>query len=165
MFRHGEMLLLPHARRIICHRNRTQRGNSSFPFHFVFRIRSCIFSIKAHISSWSRTRDTTSIRGLNHGWNRTIVSGSSTARSISGWIDPVSQQLNFWISGQLSWSYIQVAECGSSVEASNLGLFQWTELVLLGLSVVELDQNASWIFEFPDNWTCLASKSLSGRRK
>jgi len=27
----------------------------------------------AHISSWSRTRDTTLIRGLNHGWNRTIV--------------------------------------------------------------------------------------------
>jgi len=73
MFRHGEMLLLPHARRIICHRNRTRRGNSSFPFQFVFRIRHCIFSARAHISSWSRTRDTTSIRGLNHGWNRTIV--------------------------------------------------------------------------------------------
>jgi len=39
----------------------------------VFRIRHCIFSSRAHISSWSRTRDTTSIRGLNHGWNRTIV--------------------------------------------------------------------------------------------
>jgi len=73
MFRHGEMLLLPHARMIIRHRNRTRRGNSSFPFHFVSRIRLCIFSIRAHISSWSRTRDTTSIRGLNHGWNRTIA--------------------------------------------------------------------------------------------
>jgi len=74
MFRHGEMLLLPHARRIARHRNGTRRGNSSFPFHFVFRIRHCVFSSRAHISSWSRTRDTTSIRGLNHGWNRTIVS-------------------------------------------------------------------------------------------
>jgi len=55
------------------HRNRTRRGNSSFPFHFVFRIRHCVFSSRAHISSWSRTRDPTSIRGLNHGWNRTIV--------------------------------------------------------------------------------------------
>jgi len=73
MFRHGEMVLLPHARRNVRHRNRTRRGNSSFPFHFVFRIRHCIFSTRAHISSWSRTRDTTSIRGLNHGWNRTIV--------------------------------------------------------------------------------------------
>jgi len=67
MFRHGEMLLLPHARRIAHHRNRTRRGNSSFPFHFVFRIRHCVFSCRTHISSWSRTRDTTSIRGLNHG--------------------------------------------------------------------------------------------------
>jgi len=71
--RHGEMLLLPHARRIMQHRDTTRRGNSSFLFHFVFRIRSCVFSIRAHISSWSRTRDTTLIRGLNHGWNRAIV--------------------------------------------------------------------------------------------
>jgi len=78
MFRHGEMLLLPHARRNIRHRNRTRHGNSSFPFHYVFRIRSCIFSIRAHISSWSRTRDTTSIRSLNHGWNRTIVTTTTT---------------------------------------------------------------------------------------
>jgi len=77
MFRHGEMLLLPHAHRIARHRNRTRRGNSSFPFHFVFRIRHCVFSSRAHISSWSRTRDTTSIRGLNHGWNRTIVKHTS----------------------------------------------------------------------------------------
>ena len=73
MFRHGETLLSPHARRITQHRDRTRRGNSAFPFHFVFRIRSCVFSFGAHISSWSRTRDTTLIRGLNHGWNRTIV--------------------------------------------------------------------------------------------
>jgi len=67
MFRHGDMLLLPHARRIAQHRDRTRRGNSAFFFHFVFRIRSCIFSFRAHISSWSRTRDTTPIHGLNHG--------------------------------------------------------------------------------------------------
>jgi len=73
MFRHGKMLLLPHARRIVQHRDRTRRGNSAFPFHFVFRIGSCVFSFMAHISSWSRTQDTTLIRGLNHGWNRTIV--------------------------------------------------------------------------------------------
>jgi len=30
MFRHGEMLLLPHARRIMRHRNRTRRGNCRF---------------------------------------------------------------------------------------------------------------------------------------
>jgi len=30
MFRHGEMLLLPHARRIAQHRDRTRRGNSHF---------------------------------------------------------------------------------------------------------------------------------------
>jgi len=30
MFRHGEMLLLPHARRIVQHRDRTRRGNSHF---------------------------------------------------------------------------------------------------------------------------------------
>ena len=73
MFRHGEMLSLPHARRIVQHREMTRRGNSAFPFHFVFRIRSCVFSFRAHISSWSKTQDTTLIRGLNHGWNRTIV--------------------------------------------------------------------------------------------
>jgi len=73
MFHHGDMLLLPHARRIVHYRDRTRHGNSSFPFHIVFRIGSCIFSFRAHISSWSRTRDTTLIRGLNHGWNRTIV--------------------------------------------------------------------------------------------
>jgi len=73
MFRHGETLLLRHARRIVQHRDRTRRGNSAFPFHFVFRIGSCVFSFRAHISSWSRTRDTTLICGLNHRWNRTIV--------------------------------------------------------------------------------------------
>jgi len=72
-FCHGEMQLLPHARRIIQHRDRTRSGNSSFPFHIVFCIGSCIFSFRAHISSWSRTRDTILIHGLNHGWNRTIV--------------------------------------------------------------------------------------------
>jgi len=30
MFRHGEMLLLPHARRIAQHRDGTRRGNSHF---------------------------------------------------------------------------------------------------------------------------------------
>jgi len=30
MFRHGETLLLPHARRIVQHRDRTRRGNSHF---------------------------------------------------------------------------------------------------------------------------------------
>jgi len=30
MFRHGEILLLPHARRIAQHRDRTHRGNSHF---------------------------------------------------------------------------------------------------------------------------------------
>jgi len=30
MFRHGEMLLLPHARRIVRHRNRTRRGTHRF---------------------------------------------------------------------------------------------------------------------------------------
>jgi len=73
MFRHGEMQLLPHARRIMQHRDRTRRGNSAFLFDIVFRIWSCVFSFGAHISFWSRTRDTTLIRGLNHGWNRTIV--------------------------------------------------------------------------------------------
>ena len=38
MFRHGDALLLPHARRIVQHRNRTRRGNSSFPFQLVFQI-------------------------------------------------------------------------------------------------------------------------------
>jgi len=73
MFRHGEMVLSPHARRNTRHHNRTRRGNSSFPFHFVFRIGSCVLSTRGHISSWSGTRDTTPIRGLNHGWNRAIV--------------------------------------------------------------------------------------------
>ena len=72
MFRHGEMHFLPHARRITQHRDRTRRGNSAFPFQLVFRIRSCILSFGAHISSWSRTWDTTLICGLNHGWNRTL---------------------------------------------------------------------------------------------
>jgi len=30
MFHHGEMLLLPHARRIVQHRDKTRRGNSHF---------------------------------------------------------------------------------------------------------------------------------------
>jgi len=38
MFHHGDILLLPHARRIVHYRDRTRRGNSSFPFHIVFRI-------------------------------------------------------------------------------------------------------------------------------
>jgi len=65
--------LLPHVRRITQHHDRTRRGNPSFPFDFVFWTRSCIFSFRAHISSWSRTRDMILIRGLNHGWNCTIV--------------------------------------------------------------------------------------------
>jgi len=67
MLRHGDIHLLPQARRITQHSDRTRRGNSAFPFQLVFRIRSCIFSFGMHISSWSRTRDTTLIRGLNHG--------------------------------------------------------------------------------------------------
>ena len=38
MFRHADVLLLPHARRIVQHRDRTRRGNSSFLFQLVFRI-------------------------------------------------------------------------------------------------------------------------------
>jgi len=38
MFHHGDVLLLPHARRIVQHRDRTQHGNSVFPFQLVFRI-------------------------------------------------------------------------------------------------------------------------------
>jgi len=67
MFRHGGMLLSPQARMIVQHRDGTRRGNSAFPFHFVFRIRSCVFSFSEHISSWSRTLDTNLIRGLSHG--------------------------------------------------------------------------------------------------
>ena len=73
MFRHGKMHLLPQARRIAQHRERTRRGNSSFLFQLVFWIRSCVFVLRAHISSWLRTRDTTAIHGLNHGWNRVIA--------------------------------------------------------------------------------------------
>jgi len=73
MFRHGDIHLLPQALWIVQHRDRTRHGNSAFAFHFVFRIGSCNFSFGAHINSWSGTRDTTLIRGLNHGWNRTIV--------------------------------------------------------------------------------------------
>jgi len=73
MFRHGEIHLLPQTRRMIQYRDRTRHGNSAFPFQLMFRIRSCIFSIGMHIGSWSRTRDTTLIRGLNHGWNRTFI--------------------------------------------------------------------------------------------
>jgi len=105
------MLLLPHARRITRDRNRTRRGNSSFPFHFVFRIRHCIFSSRAHISSWSRTRDTTPIRGLNHGWNRTIVrcclrSHRNCSREWKEsclwvtWANPISDSKVRWIAGQ-----------------------------------------------------------------
>jgi len=46
MFCHGDMLLLPHARRITQHRDGTLRGNSACPFHFVFWIGSCIFSFR-----------------------------------------------------------------------------------------------------------------------
>jgi len=73
MFHHGEIQLLPHAPRIAQHRDRTRRWNSAFPFQLVFRILSCVFSFGAHISSWSRTRDATLIRGLNHAWNRAFI--------------------------------------------------------------------------------------------
>jgi len=82
MFHHDETHLLPHARRITQHRDRTRRGNSAFPFQLVFRIRSCVFSFGAHISCWSRTRDTTLIRGLNHRWNRTIVNRNNSSHDI-----------------------------------------------------------------------------------
>jgi len=84
MFRHGDTLLLPHARRIIQRCDRTRRGNSTFPFHFVFRIQSCVLSHRAHISSWSRTRDATLIRGFNHGWNHTIVKTPATLAICGG---------------------------------------------------------------------------------
>jgi len=58
MFCHGEMHLLPQARRIVQHRDGTRRGNSAFPFQLVFRIVSCVFSFGVHIGSWSGTRDT-----------------------------------------------------------------------------------------------------------
>ena len=67
MFHHRDVLLSPQACRIVQHRDGTRRGNSTFLFHFAFRIGSCVFSFGAHISSWSGTRDTTLIRGLNHG--------------------------------------------------------------------------------------------------
>jgi len=73
MFRHGEIHLLLQVRRIAQHRDRTRRGNLAHPFQLVFRIWSCIFSFGMHISSWSRTCDTTLIRGLNHGWNRAFI--------------------------------------------------------------------------------------------
>jgi len=67
MFRHCNMFLLPQAGRIRQHRDRTQRGNSSFRFFGVFHIRSCILFLGMHSSSGSRTWDTTHILGLNHG--------------------------------------------------------------------------------------------------
>ena len=35
MFHHGDILLLPHARRIIQHCDRTRHGSSAFPFHLT----------------------------------------------------------------------------------------------------------------------------------
>ena len=61
MFRHGDMHLLPQVHRIAQHRDRTRRGNLAFLLQLVFWIRSCVFSFGMHISSWSRTRDTTLI--------------------------------------------------------------------------------------------------------
>jgi len=83
ILRHGDIHLLPQARRITQQRDRTRRGNSAFLFHFVFRIRSCIFSFGMHIGSGSRTWDTTLIRGLNHGWNRIIVNFSHPPRQLA----------------------------------------------------------------------------------
>jgi len=73
MFRHCNVLLLPKVCRNVQHRDRTWRGNSSFFSRLMFRIQSCILFLGIHSSSRSRTRDTTLIRGLNHGWNRTFV--------------------------------------------------------------------------------------------
>jgi len=67
MFCHCNVLLSPQVHMIVQHRDRTRRGNSSFHSLLVFRIRSCVLFLGMHISSRSRTRDTTLIRGPNHG--------------------------------------------------------------------------------------------------
>jgi len=50
--------------------------------HFVPFLHLCILFLGMHSSSRSRTRDTTLIRGLNHGWNGSFIkmeiSGSMT---------------------------------------------------------------------------------------
>ena len=73
MFRHCDALLLPQVLRIAQHRDETRRGNSSFCSLLVFRIGSCILFLGMYISSRSRIGDTTLIRGLNHGWNHTLI--------------------------------------------------------------------------------------------
>jgi len=73
MFHHCDTLLLPQVRGNAQHRDRTWRGNSSFRSLRMFRIRSCILLLGMHSSSGSRTRDTTCVLRLNHGWNRTFV--------------------------------------------------------------------------------------------
>jgi len=84
-------------------------GTLTFPFHFVFRIGSCIFSFRAHISSWAGTRDATLIHGLNHGWNRTIVrddnDDDSRSNTISNDSEKQKQSLKTRMSCTMRWQW------------------------------------------------------------
>jgi len=79
MFCHCHMLLLPQVRRIVQHCDRTRRGKSTLQSLWLFRFLTCIFSFGTHNVFRSRTVGTTSIPGLNHGWNRPIVSKDASA--------------------------------------------------------------------------------------
>jgi len=115
----GAHLLLWNASCASCASNNgTRRGNSSFQFHLVFRIQSCVFSFGTHKSSWSGTQDTTLICGLNHGWNRTFVNvhlGSKQRRHIALMKIWQGQRVNstfeFWASHGVGSSSINHVCC------------------------------------------------------
>jgi len=71
MFCHCDMLLSPQIHSVVQHHDRTQLGNTTFGSLLVFWIWSCIFILGMHISSGSRTGDTTLICWPNHRSNRT----------------------------------------------------------------------------------------------
>jgi len=82
MFRHCSVLLLPQVHRDVQHRDRTRRGNSTLRSLWMFRFGSCILFLGIHSSSGSRTRDTTRILGLNHGWNHAFIKVLGSVRCI-----------------------------------------------------------------------------------
>jgi len=79
MFCHGEMRLLPCARRIVQHRDGTRRGNSSFPFHFVF----CIGSIVVQVCCNGRQASTMPDQEVQFMWALAEIYPSTVTNGIN----------------------------------------------------------------------------------
>jgi len=81
--------LLPPICRNVQHCDRRHRGNSSPHSLRMFRFESCILFLGMHSGSGSRTRTTTQILAMNHGWNCTFVKLAGNSNVVGEWLHAI----------------------------------------------------------------------------